>query len=165
MKQLKHPDSFHIEAARGWLGLGDIVSASEELEQITPQLKVHPEVLLVRCEIYGSAKKWDAVLTIAQTLVKIAPKEIHGWIQRSFALHELKRTQEAFDLLLPATCLFPKEWLIRYNLACYCAQLGLLKEAWQWLEKAFDLGDSKKLKLMALDDPDLESFWANIAKI
>ena len=31
-------------------------------------------------------------------MVELAPKQIFGWIHRSFALHELKRTQEARDL-------------------------------------------------------------------
>jgi len=40
---------------------------------------------------------------------------------KQLALHELKRTQEAFDLLLPAADKFPAPWTIPYNLACYCA--------------------------------------------
>lgn len=52
---------------------------------------------------------------------------------------------------------------IRYNLACYCAQLERLNEARQWLKQAFDIGDAKKLKLMALDDPDLEPLWVDFA--
>jgi hypothetical protein len=42
--------------------------------------------------------------------------------------------------------------LIGYNLACYECQLGNLKAAWKWLVIAFDLGDAKQVKLMALDD-------------
>jgi hypothetical protein len=54
---------------------------------------------------------------------------------------------------------------MRYNLACYACQLGNLKEARQWLEKAFAIGDSKQLKLMALDDPDLEPLWREVGEI
>ena len=84
------------------------------------------------------------------------PKVHRVGIHRSFALHELKRTQEACDLLVPAAALFPKEWLIRYNLACYSCQLGDLEEAGKWLSIAFSLGDAKHVKLMALNDPDLK---------
>jgi hypothetical protein len=31
-----------------------------------------------------------------------------------------------------------------------------------WLERAFALDEKKELKLMALDDPDLEPLWKNI---
>jgi hypothetical protein len=40
-----------------------------------------------------------------------------------------------------------------------------LKRAWKWLEMAFDLGDSKKVKLMALNDKDLEPLWAEIGEV
>ncbi len=61
--------------------------------------------------------------------------------------------------------LFPKESLIPYNLACYECQAGNLKAAWNWLEKAFDAGDAKRFKLMALEDPDLEPLWVQIGEI
>jgi hypothetical protein len=66
---------------------------------------------------------------------------------------------------VPAAVLFPNEWIIRYNLACYACQLGNHQEAWKWLEIAFNLGDANQVKLMALDDPDLEPIWADISEI
>jgi hypothetical protein len=38
----------------GWSnsGLGDHVAANEELENITPQLRVHPDVLEIRWQIF-----------------------------------------------------------------------------------------------------------------
>ena len=33
------PDSFHVRAAHGWLGLDNHIEANEELEKITPQLR------------------------------------------------------------------------------------------------------------------------------
>jgi tetratricopeptide (TPR) repeat protein len=98
-------------------------------------------------------------------MVKLAPYLPAGWIQRSYALHKLKRTQEASDELLPAVDLFPREWLIRYNLACYACRLGNENIALAHLWRAFELGDAKKVKLMALDDPDLEPFWAEIGEM
>lgn len=35
MKELDHADLRHLTAADGWLGLSDMASASDELEQIT----------------------------------------------------------------------------------------------------------------------------------
>jgi len=164
MKTLEHPNSFHLAAAQGWLDLGDLASANDELDKIPLKLRAHPDVLLMRCEIYAKAEKWDFVLTFAERLVDIVPKEPQGWIQRSFALHELNRTQEAFDLLLAAAKTFPHDWYVPYNLACYCTQLRRLPEARQWLENAFKLGNSRKIKLMALKDPDLKPIWTNITK-
>ena len=69
-------------------------------------------------------------------------------------MHELKRTQEAFDQLLPVAEKFPKVWTIPYNLACYCAQLGRLAESEQWLERAMAM-DVITVVRVALEDPDL----------
>ena len=154
--------SHHLRAAQGWLELGNWQEANEELEKIIPELRAHPAVLLLRCAAYARAKKWDYVLTVAETLVKIAPKEGQGWIQRSFALHEMKRTQEAFDLLLPAAKKFPKLWLVPYNLACYCTQLGRLDECQEWFKKAMTI-DEHSVKGVALDDPDLKPLWDSLS--
>jgi hypothetical protein len=77
-------------------------------------------------------------------------------------LHELNRTEEARDNLLRVVDKFQNESIMRYNLACYECQLGRLGQASEWLEKAYEVGDAAKLKLMALDDPDLEALWGSL---
>jgi tetratricopeptide (TPR) repeat protein len=149
MKPLEHPDSFHLQAAQGWLELGNDHEANEELEQITPELRSHPDVLEVRWHIYAHAKKWEVCVDLAGAIIKLVPEKPFGWIHRSFALHELKRTQEAFDLLMPVAKDFPKVWTITYNLACYCAQLGRLKECEQWFNKAMAI-DEQTVRRAAL---------------
>ena len=54
--------------------------------------------------------------------------------------------------------------MIQYNLACYCAQLGQLDAAQEYLDKSYELGDAKQIKLMALDDEDLKPRWEGEAK-
>jgi tetratricopeptide (TPR) repeat protein len=108
----------YLEAAQGWLVLGNHLEANEELERITPQLRAHPDVLEVRWHIYAQAKKWDACLDIAGAVIKLDPDRAEAWVHRSFALHELKRTQEAFDQLLPVMDRFPPR--SRLSLARYC---------------------------------------------
>jgi tetratricopeptide (TPR) repeat protein len=165
MNPLAPPDTHHLLSAQGWLELGDHIGANEELEKITPSLRAHPNVLAVRYAVYAKAGNWEACVDIGTALVELAPQEPNGWIQRSYALHELKQTQQAADLLVSAANLFPENWLIRYNLACYACQLGNHEEAWDWLESAFELGDANQIKLMALEDADLEPFWAEIGEI
>jgi hypothetical protein len=95
-------------------------------------------------------------------LVKSTPKLAWGWVHRSYALHELKRTREAFEALLPAVAKFPKDWLIQYNLACYCCRLRAQKRALSFLERACALGDPREIKAMALNDADLREIWDRI---
>ena len=40
IKNLEPPDSLHLSAAEGWLGLGNQVEAFEELEKITRWIQV-----------------------------------------------------------------------------------------------------------------------------
>ena len=162
---LSTADLHHLRAAEGWLGLGDFQSAHDELENITPILRAHPAVLQIRHGIFSEAEKWEHALTIAEALVNLLPDDPYGWIHRSFALHELKRTAEAQEELRPAAETFPKEHVVFYNLACYACQLGNLKEALRLLGKAIDLAGKRDIRLMALDDPDLEPLWKDIGEI
>ena len=158
-------DKFHVDAASGWIGLGDLDSARAELEQISPEILSHPAVLMVQGELLFAEKNWEPLLPLTETLLGRFPKLDFLWINRSYALHELKRTREAFEALLPAVKKFPKRWLIRYNLACYCSQLGALDEAMRWLQKAIELAGKKEIKAMALDDPDLKPLRKKIREL
>jgi hypothetical protein len=95
VEPLQPPDSIHLTAAQGWLELGNHEEAFEELEQIDATLRGHPDVLEVRWGIYASIEKWDYCLEIGSSMVRLDPARFTGWINRSFALHCLKRTKEA----------------------------------------------------------------------
>ena len=104
--------------------------------------------------IYQKVENWELCENIASALVKLAPERTTGWIHRSFALHEMKRTQEAYDELKPALDTFKKEQLVWYNMACYACVLGDKEEARGLLGKAIELGGDA-VKVQALNDPDL----------
>jgi len=158
MKPLPPPDKHHLRAAEGWLDLGNAFEANAELERIAPELRSHPDVLGLRWHLHAHAKEWAVCVDIANAIIKLAPNRPDAWIHRSFALHEAKRTQEAFDQLLPLAGRFPEVWTIPYNLACYCAQLGRLDECRAWFQKAMAV-DERAAKRAAIDDPDLEPMW------
>ena len=107
MNPLPWPDQNHIQAAEGWLELGNSHEANDELERLTPGLRAHPAVLDLRWQIYAQAKNWPACLEIATAITKLAPKSPAGWVHLSFTLHELHRTQEASDNLTPVAAQFP----------------------------------------------------------
>ncbi len=65
-------------------------------------------------------------------------------------------SKKAKVVLDEAAKLFPDDSMIQYNLACYCAQLGQLDAAKEYLGKSYDLGDAKQIRRMALDDDDLK---------
>ena len=153
------PNSHYLHAAEGWLELGSPAEASQELAHIAPALQGRPEVLAVRWQIHARERQWEKCVTVARQLVEQAPELPWGWVHRSFALHELGRTREAFDLLMAGATQFPRDWLMQYNLACYCCQLGETARAQQFLEQACKLGDAKQIKEMAAEDTDLRKLW------
>src|SRR5882672_11353419 len=122
--ELNLKDQRHLDAAHGWLGLGSHLDATEELECITPVFRIHPQVLRIRYEVYAVAKNWQGAADIALEICRLQPDSPFGFIHCAFALHELKRTLEALNILLPISTAFPDESTIPYNLACYTCQLG-----------------------------------------
>jgi tetratricopeptide (TPR) repeat protein len=165
---LQHPDNLHLQAAVGWLELGDHLEANEELEKITASLRAHPDVLVVRWQVYAKAEQWEGAFEIARSLVAMVPDFPNDWIYQAESLRRMpgQGVKGAWAALLPAADKFPKEAAILYNLACYSCLLGKIADAWAWLEMAFKVvGDQKQLKLRALNDRDLEQLWAEIREI
>lgn len=165
LQNIPLPDKRHLEAAEGWIGLGNYKEAAKELEQINPEFKNHPFVLVARYKLLGAAKHWDKAVKIAMSVQKLLPANPWGHFHAAFALHELKRTQEAYDTLTPIAGEFPDNWLMRFNLACYSCQLGKLDEAMHWLEKAIRLTGRQQIRQLALDDQDLEPLWPKIKEL
>ena len=82
-------------------------------------------------------------------------------MNKAFSLRRVNDggVEKAKLLLDEAVKLFPTEWAVQYNLACYCSQLGQLDAAKEHLGKSYELGDAQQIKLMALDDDDLKPLW------
>lgn len=110
----------------------------------------------MRWQIAISGKQWTDALQVAEQICVMAPESASGWIHRSYCLHELKRTQEAWDMLRPIADKFPQEWLVCYNLACYACQLGNVEEARQWFSRAIEVGNPLEINRLAAEDPDLK---------
>ena len=162
---LEPPDSHHLNAAEGWLGLGNSEEAWHELAKVSLEVLSHPDVLRVKYHLYEKVKNWERAAETAQLLCQIIPEAPFGWIHLAYALHELRRTREAYNVLIPLVDRFPEEYVIRYNLACYCCQLGELDEARGWLKKAIALIGSDTIKEMASKDPDLAAMKKEISHI
>ena len=161
LAQLKHPDPMHLNAASGWIQLGDYDAANNELENIRAEWRAHPDVLNLRWLIYSHHEQWDGCLDIASAIVKMASDRVWGWVHKAYSLRRATGggIEKAKPVLLEAAKLFPDDDMIQYNLACYCAQLGQLDAAQEHLGKSYELGDAKQIKLMALDDEDLKPLW------
>lgn len=162
-KPLEASDTHLIRAVEGWLELGSVDDAMDEVGQISLEGRFHPRVILARYEIAARQLQWELAYALAQGLVVLTPNEPVGWINRSIALHAMKRTPEALYNLVPAAEKFSKNIVIPYNLACYASQLGKFQEANAWLKRARDM-DEKQVKWIALKDPDLQPLWEYLGR-
>ena len=162
---LTPPDAFHLEAAIGWLLLENAREARAELEQLSPAYREHPDVLESWWKVFSEEKNWPAAFECGAKLSVVMPSRAMGWIAQSFALHELKRTREAYELLHSVVGRFREHFVIPYNLACYQCQLGNKDDALQWLQRAVDVADAKTIREMALNDGDLAPLREAIARL
>lgn len=155
MDALNYPDRHQALAAEGWFELGCPEEAMAALRQLSAEAAQHPEVLELHWRVLARQRNWTEALEIARRMTETAPDRPESWIHRSFTLHELQRTFEAWTVLLPVAPRFPKDSIIPYNLACYACQLGDLKVARDWLDRAVRMRPKDEIKAMALTDPDL----------
>ena len=100
---------------------------------------------------------WTPASTTAQELCKINPKEKTYFIHAAFCLHETGETPVALRQLLSGPKALNSDPLYHYNLACYHAVLGNLKDAHTCLKESFKLDPD--LEKTAPQDKDLISLF------
>jgi len=154
---LEPPDQQHWQAAVGYVELGMFQDANDQLEKIDPFNRAAPEVLAVRIAIYHGLKKWELMRDIAKRLADFQPNDIRWITSYAYATRRAESIPAAKEILLNAEPKFPKEAIIKYNLACYFCQTGDAESAKNYLKKAFELDSSWREK--AFDDPDLKPLW------
>ncbi len=128
---LEPPDHQYWQAAVGYVELGMFQEANDQLENIDPFNRAAPEVLAVN--------------------------DIQWTISLAYATRRADSLQAAKEILSNAESKFPKDAIIKYNLACYCCQLGESENAKNYLKTAFEIDSTWRLK--ALDDEDLRPLW------
>jgi len=150
MKRPAGADRKHLEAAEAWLHLGNHVEAEGELESIAADLSADPEVLSVRWEICAAAKRWDAALKVALTIVATNPKRTKNWLRKSQSLRELRRFIEARANIRLAR--ESNDWAVDdlYDLASEAAHLDDPEEALACLIASTGKAGFAQLKALVL---------------
>jgi tetratricopeptide (TPR) repeat protein len=160
MMPLEPPDQQHWQAAVGYVELGMFQDANDQLEKIDPFNRAAPEVLVVRLDIYHGLKKCELMREIAKRLADFQPNDIQWITSYAYATRRAESIPAAKKILLNAEPKFPKEAIIKYNLACYFCQMGDIESAKGYLKKAFEIDFSWRGK--ALADSDLEPLWESL---
>ena len=149
---------WQLRAACGYAELGMTRQSMAELNAIDPDHQNRPEVLQLRLHHLMRAQKWAQALRVSQKLCRAAPDCSAGFLHAGFCLHELGKTAEAKQLLLKGPAALLKEPIYYYNMGCYEALLGNVKDARINLETSFRMDAT--FRELAKKDPDLESVKA-----
>jgi Flp pilus assembly protein TadD len=143
-----------LTAVEGFADLGLPEMAWEEFETLSLQDRQRPEVLEMELCLYIREQRWDEAIPLGLTLCATLPDRPVVFIHAAYALHEAHRTEEARALLLSAPAKLHSDPLFHYNMACYLAVLGYLRDAEPVLRRALQMDE--KLRRHARTDPDLK---------
>lgn len=144
---------WRLRHAEGYLALGLAREAAEELDGVAAAECEALPVLAMRAAVYHELGDWPRAAEAATRLCERAPDDAGHWIQRAYAVRRARDIAEARGVLLRAMELHPGEPIIRFNLACYEAQLGRLDAARRHLAEACRM--NPECAEMAMTDPDL----------
>jgi hypothetical protein len=97
---------------------------------------------------------------VSKRLAEFHPNDVQWTVSLAYATRRADSIQAAKEILLNAELKFPKEAIIKYNLACYWCQLGEIENAKNYLQKTFEI--DLNWRKAALDDEDLRPLWDSL---
>ena len=147
-----------LSNARGYLELGLLAEAADELAQLPPDLIDSDAALVLRLEIFRAQSRWREVRVIAGELTRRQPANADAWITFAYATRRAESLHAAEAILLTAELRHPREPTIQFNLGCYACQRGDLAEARRRVDAAIAL--EPHFKIAAQTDPDLAALRA-----
>lgn len=163
-RTLDYPDIFYFEAAEGWLMLGNIEEAERELDSISEPLKAHWEVLHLRWRIHASVSQWTHCLVFARALTQQHPCSARSWIALAETFYAMGEVEKAYKIAAANTADFPESWNLLYDAACYACLIGKFDEAKAFFRLAMRVGDAKRIRSKAAQDPNLKALWRESAR-
>lgn len=147
-------------AAAGYAELDMTRESVAELNAIADVFQDRPEVLQLRLHNLMRKRKWAQALRVSHKLCRVAPDCSTGYLHAGFCLHELGKTAQAKKLLLRGPAALLNEPIYYYNMGCYDALLGNVRDAQVHLQTSFEMDAS--FRELAKKDPDLTSLQALI---
>jgi tetratricopeptide (TPR) repeat protein len=143
-----------VLAVQGYVELGLLIDAQEELDSIDQDLDV---VGMLRCDLFSRQSMWQEMSELAERFARRSPENSQWWISWAYAVRRLESVEAAREILVEARKSHPEEAIIIYNLACYASVSENYEEARELLKQAPDL--DAVCKEMAMKDDDLEPLF------
>ena len=149
-----------IEAAHGFHELGLHHDAWTVLDDLAPDYKAHPLVVLLRLDILIALDRWDDVVALGTGACRQWPIIDGFFLKTATALIELHDHQKAKLLLVAGPDSLQQKAIYWYDLACCQCKTGELEEAKKSLTECFNR--EEELRMRALYDSDLERIWESL---
>lgn len=153
-----HP-RWRLSHVRGYLELGLVEEAAQELAQLPLPERDRPHALALRAAILQEQKRWPELASVSAELVRQQPGEAGWWIAYAFATRRSESLDEAEAILREAERRHPNDATIQFNLGCYACQRGDLSAARDHVTRAIALDEN--FRDAAGTDPDLEPLRAH----
>lgn len=147
-----------LDAVDGYLYLGLPKEALQELNDAGIDDQFEIATLRSRIRVLLHLKRWEDAEALSGKGAALHPDENEFTVQRAFALHQLKRGNEAAGVLLAAPAWIRQTGILHYNLGCYEARLGDLRMAKKCIEAALEMNSDFKRNVRT--DPDLQRLWS-----
>jgi len=155
--KLEPQDQRHLTAAEGYLEMGMFLAADAALDEIAPEFRHFPQVLNIREKIYEGMERWDMAQEIAKVLMGAEPDSPRRATCLARVTRHAQSLEAAIAVLLAAIARGTWSNQVYYDLACYTCMAGKLDQAAAYLAEAVKLDPS--MRLIALDDEDLDQLW------
>jgi hypothetical protein len=142
-----------LSHARGYLELGMVEEAADELDRVPIESASEFDVRVLRSLVLQGQKHWVRLVPLAAGLAREKPHDAGWWIMWAYATRRAATLAAAEKVLLEAEALHPKEATIQFNLGCYACQRGDLAVARTRVASAIAL--DSHFRDAAATDPDL----------
>lgn len=129
-------------------------------EAATPGDGAGWRAMVLRVSVHLDRGEWEPMRRVARQLALTCADDSRWPLCVAYATRRLESVEQARAVLLAAEPHFPEDAGIQYNLSCFAAQLGDLREARMYLRRAFQL--NPVWRGAALQESDLAPLWEDL---
>jgi predicted Zn-dependent protease len=146
--------------AHGYHELGMHEDAWKTLDNLPPEDKADPIVILLRLDILLALHRLEDAVALGTGACRQWPTMASFFVKTVAALMELNDHEKAKDLLLAGPPSLQQKAAYWYNLARCHGRLGDVDRGRKCLWEC--INRDKNFRAKALDDPDLEPVWKSL---
>ena len=128
--------------------------AIECLSQVNNPQGFKPHVLFLKGQAHRVAGRLAMAANCLEQSTRLDPENVHSLLALAWCYKRIDRVDLAIETLQQAITVDAESAIVRYNLACYWALTGNVKQTVRYLAMAFEI-DSKYRDMVARE-PDFD---------